>query len=218
MKFKFENGDWTNYRRLPNLRELDLHYSTYESLGSFHDNMHEVKETTLAALKVAQALQAEYLLIRHGWTTSGIGRTSSRSVVRGIMRSKETTPYILRRTCIQHPSVFVATIRPASPDASTSMWVDVFDSAARPQWCLVVPSNTPITPLVEDLRTGISTMLPLSLRAGGMPLSALVNTKLAKHVARLIVTQGGALLHKAEIIESVPESLAQACTAAGGSK
>lgn len=209
MTFKLEVGDWTAYRRLPNLRELDLHYSKHEGVGSFHEHMHTVREKTLVALESAQAVQAHYLLIRHGSSTSGRGRMSSRSVVRGLMRSKEATPFIVRRQCIQHPSVFVAAIRPASPDQPISMLVDVFDSTESNPWCLVVRSNTPIEPLIEDLRTGLAALLPLSLRVAGIQLGALVESKLAQRIAYSIATQGGSLHRKNEIIESVPESLAR---------
>src|ERR1035437_9916430 len=48
----------------------------------------------------------------HGWSTSRPGNTTSRSQVRKLMQSKESTPYIVRRDCIQHDTVFVAAIRP----------------------------------------------------------------------------------------------------------
>lgn len=41
--------------------------------------------------------------------------TSARSV----MRIKEATPYVVRAHCIQHPSVFVAAIRPLPPGSPT---------------------------------------------------------------------------------------------------
>ncbi len=44
--------------------------------------------------------------------TDGETQTTARSVIRGLMRSKAATPYIVRNQCIQHHSCFVAAIRP----------------------------------------------------------------------------------------------------------
>lgn len=112
MKFRFEYRDWVEYRALPGVVEVDFHFSGEDSLGTFHDNMHDVRVRTLRALEAAQRNGKHYVLFTHGHSTSRPGRTSSRSVVRGVMRNKESTPYLLRAQCIQHPSVFVAAIRP----------------------------------------------------------------------------------------------------------
>lgn len=112
MRFKFEYRDWIEYRKLPGLMEIDFHFSPEESLGTFHDNMQDVRERTLAALQAAQREGMQHVLFTHGHSTSRPGKTSARSMVRGVMRSKEATPYLLRAHCIQHPSVFVAAIRP----------------------------------------------------------------------------------------------------------
>jgi hypothetical protein len=41
------------------------------------------------------------------------GKTTARSVVRGFMRSKEATPFVVKVDCIQHNTVFIAKIRSA---------------------------------------------------------------------------------------------------------
>jgi hypothetical protein len=70
--------------------------------------MDEVRDDTLAELVAAQKCGAEWLLIRHGSSTSGPGKRTARSVVRGIMRSPAATPFIVRRDCVQHEQVFLA--------------------------------------------------------------------------------------------------------------
>ena len=104
-------GDWIEYRNLSGLKEIDLHFAGEESVGSYWENMAQIKKLTLNALYQAQEEGVQHLLFKHGWSTSRRGNTTSRSVVRGVMRSKEATPYIIRKECIQHDSVFVAKIR-----------------------------------------------------------------------------------------------------------
>jgi len=128
--FILGSGDWTAYRKLPGkVNEVDFHYDQdrgdHHGFGSgrrrdeddiamapYHERMNEGRERTLQALKDAYADPGvSYVLFTHGWTTSRIGKTTYRSVVRGVMRSKEATPYIDRRQSIQHDGVFVAKIR-----------------------------------------------------------------------------------------------------------
>jgi hypothetical protein len=75
--------------------------------------MDEVHSEALNALKLAQENGAKYIIFTHAWSTSRLGKTTARSVVRSLMRSPEATPYIVRRDCVQHDTVFVAAIRPA---------------------------------------------------------------------------------------------------------
>jgi hypothetical protein len=81
--------------------------------------MGNVWERAFEALRGAHEQGAKYVLFTHGSSTSRLGKTTARSQVRGLMRSKEATPYILRSKCIQHDTVFVAAIRP-KPKAYTS--------------------------------------------------------------------------------------------------
>lgn len=111
MCFLRENGDWARYRQLPDLVEVDFHWLGEEG-GLYHENMNTVWVRALSALAKAYEQEKKFVLFTHGWSTSRIGKTTARSQVRKLMRSKFATSYISRRTCIQHDSVFVAAIRP----------------------------------------------------------------------------------------------------------
>jgi hypothetical protein len=106
--------NWTEFRQLPGVREVDLHFAGMPATGNYWENMAEVKEITLRSLQRAQAEGVQFVLFMHGHSTSRMGKQTARSVVRGLMRSKEATPYIIRSECIQHDSVFVARIRQVS--------------------------------------------------------------------------------------------------------
>jgi hypothetical protein len=112
----YEYCNWTEYRqRFPGIREVDFHRSGENDGLDYHERMDRVYEDALAALKQAQSDGVPYVMFRHGWSTSvGWSQTTSRSVVRGLMRSKVATPFIVRSRCIQHESVFIAAIRPNS--------------------------------------------------------------------------------------------------------
>jgi hypothetical protein len=118
MLFKKGDGNWTQYRA-SDVMEVDFHRvdpyrKAYRGQFAFHDAMAEVAIDTVEALKTAQQTGFRAVLFTHGWSTSRRGRTSSRSVIRGIMRSKEALPYIIRSESIQHEAVFFAVIRPAA--------------------------------------------------------------------------------------------------------
>lgn len=112
MAFKYQVGDWVKYRDLPNLIERDFHWMQEERTGLYHENMQAVWDVTLRTLKEAQQQGKIYVLFTHGKSTSRVGKTTARSQVRKLLRSKEATPYVIRRECIEHDSVFVAAIRP----------------------------------------------------------------------------------------------------------
>ena len=107
--FKKEAGNWTAYRDLPDVFEVDFHYG--EGSGCYGAAMDDVRENVLAALRSAYEEGYRYVLFRHGYSTSRIGKTSSRSVVREVMRGRESTPFVVKSQSIQHYSVFVAAIR-----------------------------------------------------------------------------------------------------------
>jgi hypothetical protein len=112
MKWQPADGDWTRFRTLPELEELDLHRSGDPYEGSYWDLMSALADEVLNRLKQAQARGTKHLLVTHGRSTSeGWKHTTGRSVVRQVMRSPAATPYIVRRNCVQHESVFVAAIR-----------------------------------------------------------------------------------------------------------
>ena len=110
--FKYEHRNWVEYRQLPDLIEVDFHWSSEKNSGTYYDNMKEVRDSALHWLMKAQVDGKKYVLFTHGWSTSRIGKTTARSQVRSLMRSKEATPFLIRSECIQHSSVFVAAVRP----------------------------------------------------------------------------------------------------------
>jgi hypothetical protein len=114
--FLKETGDWRRFRTLEKgMPEVDFHPGGWgEETGEFtdfHSKMDRVFERALEGLQQAQLAGNSYVLFTHRKSTSRSGRTSARSVVRKLMRSKEATPYLIRKDCIQHESVFVACIR-----------------------------------------------------------------------------------------------------------
>ena len=111
MLFKEGNENWTEYRNLPNLQEMDFHRSD-NGPHNYWESMEMVGSDALDAIKSAyESRQIEYVLFTHGGSTSGPGRTTARSQIRGLMRNTKATPYIDRNRCIQHPTCFAAAIR-----------------------------------------------------------------------------------------------------------
>src|SRR5262249_21196003 len=111
---KTETGNWTEFRTRFSLLpgdEVDFHHGRRELGVSYGQVMQDIEKTVLAVLQRAFEQQRPYVMFTHGWSTSGIGKTTARSMVRGVMRSKHATPYIDRSGCIQHESVFVAKIK-----------------------------------------------------------------------------------------------------------
>jgi hypothetical protein len=114
--FNKGTGDWTQYRRLqPKPMEIDFHYGRSDGSVPYWEAMEAIYDEALEALKLAHANSCGWLMFRHGNSTSHNGKTTARSKVRELMRSKEATPYISRRDCIQHESVFVAAIKARVP-------------------------------------------------------------------------------------------------------
>jgi hypothetical protein len=114
--FQKGSGDWTVYRSQCSLSpddEIDLHFGRRNRFEmTYSEVMGDVEERVERCLKEAQRKGRSYLMFRHGGSTSRPGRMTARSVVRGFMRSKAATPFIERKHCIQHDSVFVAKLRP----------------------------------------------------------------------------------------------------------
>jgi len=112
-------GDWRQYRDSLEgpVIEVDFHRSDCGPREiPYEQAMSEVESDTLDALKRAFDMGLAHAIFCHGHSTSSLGRTTARSVIRGLMRGAYATAYIVRRDCIQHDSVFVASIRP-NPDA-----------------------------------------------------------------------------------------------------
>jgi hypothetical protein len=109
--FKRQSTNWIEFRRLPGLREVDFHWSGDGSSDGYWENMRRARDVALSALMDAQRDGLSFVLFTHGGSTSRIGKTTSRSQVRSLMRSPDATPFIVRRECIQQSTVFVAAIR-----------------------------------------------------------------------------------------------------------
>jgi hypothetical protein len=76
--------------------------------------MEEVARIVEASVREARNKGRSYIMFIHGWSTSGIGKTTARSQVRSFMRSEAATPLIDRTRCLQHESVFVAKLKPGA--------------------------------------------------------------------------------------------------------
>ena len=109
--FRKGDGDWKQYRLLPRRTEVDFHFEGRREV-SYAEAMGEAYERALKALQQAQEQGFRYVIFQHGHSTSGPGKTTARSVVRGLMRSRDSTPYVIKAKSIQHYSVFVAAIKP----------------------------------------------------------------------------------------------------------
>ena len=125
MRFQRGFGDWRQYRSqfgLTELDEIDLHFGERDrSRFSYAEVMAEVVNIVMAKLREAQLNGRSYVMIIHGSSTSRRGKTTARSQVRGLMRSKHATPLIDRKGCIQHNAVFLARLKETSrPTISTS--------------------------------------------------------------------------------------------------
>ena len=109
-------GNWTIYRSkfgLSKCDEIDFHFGKRDqSMMSYDEAMGGVYEIVKASLENAQRNGRPYVMFIHGSSTSGPGRSTARSQVRGFMRSSAATPLIERKHCMQHNTVFVAKVRP----------------------------------------------------------------------------------------------------------
>lgn len=82
------------------------------------------------------------------------------------------------------------------------MKVDIYNSGARPEWRLIVRTGQPVAALVDDLITGVSTMLPLTLLASGVVLHAAVPGRRAKAIVRFIEEWRGAVARTGDFDDS----------------
>jgi hypothetical protein len=74
--------------------------------------MAEVHHEAFEAIRSAYEKETPYLLIGHGWSTSRPFHVTAQSMIRRLMRSKEVTPYVDRRRCVQHPACFLVALKP----------------------------------------------------------------------------------------------------------
>jgi hypothetical protein len=107
-----EHGDWTQYRSLPNLVEIDFHRGRRDRSKSYWECMAEVREEAEQAIRQAYDEGRSWLLIGHGQSTSRPFHTTARSVIRRLVRDKSMTPYILRAQSICHPTCMAVRLRP----------------------------------------------------------------------------------------------------------
>lgn len=115
-------GDWTQYRSLEGLIECDFHYGRRPEGVHYEDAMAEVASRTYLALQYAQAHGYKYLMFRHGQSTSGPGKRTASSVVRGIMRDPGSTPYVNKKQSIQDNTVFVAKLKSGDAEAPEGVY------------------------------------------------------------------------------------------------
>lgn len=145
MTFKYASRNWIEYRQLlPDMVECDFHWMNDPSTGLYNENMQAVWDVALDAIINAQATGKKFVLFTHGGSTSRIGKTTSRSQVRKLMRSKEATPYLLRRDCIEQHTVFVAAIRPLKSVVSKSAATKSVDQGKIPALTPIKQANGPI--------------------------------------------------------------------------
>jgi hypothetical protein len=114
--FQYDVWAWPRYKaeyKVPESEIVDFHDGKDLSLA-YYEQVEIWKKRVMDALKSAQAEGKEKLCFTHGSSTSRQGQTTARSVVRTLMRSKITTPYVKKSESIQNESFFVAVIREKS--------------------------------------------------------------------------------------------------------
>lgn len=109
------SGDWVQYRQLPGkMREVDFHPGRRDpSKAEYGEAMAEVYSDGLAELRKAQEAGCDWVLFRHGCSTSRPGATTARSQLRALLRSGDSSPFVVKARSIQHDTVLVAAIRKA---------------------------------------------------------------------------------------------------------
>jgi hypothetical protein len=133
MRFKRATGDWTLLQR-PSCIEVDFYHELNDGRRdwpSYEVMMGEVYRKALAALEVAYAYGIEHVLYRHGCTNSRMGKTTARSMVRGLMHSRKATPYIVRSQCVQHESGFLAAIRPNPQPSARNLLAEGWEAVQK---------------------------------------------------------------------------------------
>ena len=131
MMFQSGSGNWTQYRSQFNLSrsdEIDLHFGKRDRGLPYWEAMAGVTDIVVAKLNEARRNGRSHVMFVHGASTSRPGKTTARSQVRSFMRSKDATPLIDRRGCVQHETVFVAKLR--STDATKPLAMDVINRPA----------------------------------------------------------------------------------------
>src|SRR5262245_19251885 len=116
---KREKGNWVSFRERLGLSkddEIDRHFGQRDrNEVSYHEAMAKLGRLVEEHLRRQQEKGRPWAMFIHGHSTSRPGQTTARSVVRGFMRSKEATPFIVKAHSIQHCTVFIAKIRSPAP-------------------------------------------------------------------------------------------------------
>lgn len=93
--------------------EIDFHRGRRSRDLHYMDAMAEVYQEALDAIRSAHEKGRSYVLIGHGYSTSGLFHVTARSQIRRLMQGPEVTPYVDRKRCVQHSACFrVALKRP----------------------------------------------------------------------------------------------------------
>lgn len=97
---------------------VDFHPGSIPDFGHlpYHEKLSVWYRHVVASLQTAQAEGYDWVEFTHGSSTSGPGKQTARSVVRGFMRSKAATPFIIRKESVQHESRYVARVRPVESE------------------------------------------------------------------------------------------------------
>jgi hypothetical protein len=110
--FKKDTVDWKEYKALPRVSQVDFPYSKGEPTNvMYFVELSNTRAMALDALQIGFERGDKYVIFTHGHAASTIGKTTARSQVRALMRSKEASPYIVREECIQQEEVFIAALR-----------------------------------------------------------------------------------------------------------
>jgi hypothetical protein len=105
------DGDWTILKNMSNMDYVD--FNCLEG-GNYIEKMEQVHEMVMQALKDAQANGVDYVMFNYGDSASKRFIGTSKSIVKAIMRSKESEPFFIKKKSIQHRLGFVAAIKPKS--------------------------------------------------------------------------------------------------------
>lgn len=103
--------DHYGFDQRPDILHVDFHRAGTSPGVSFEDKMRRTYREARAALRTARSRGYAYIAFTHGGRELPRGRRSTRSVVRGLIRSPEATPYVERSRCILTPAVTVAALR-----------------------------------------------------------------------------------------------------------
>jgi hypothetical protein len=109
--FQKLKGDWESFSNsLPGLMRVDMHFGRGKP-GAFWDNMIANSNLVMDSLQKAQEKGYQYVLFAHGYSTARPGQTTTRSIVRAIMKGTASTPFIIKNKSYHHNSVFIARIK-----------------------------------------------------------------------------------------------------------